>query len=629
MNTPLRSLSTLRDARGLILGLGILLLLTTGCPPPTTYYVHGAYTGIEVGTEAQPFRTIAAGLGHASSGDTVVVASGLYREHVTLPAGVSLVSPRVGAAVIHGGADRDGGHPTVTMANGAELRGFTITGGYDGIKCDGTSGLITRNVIIANYGDGGIVCLDGCTAEIRNNTILGNLGSSYNPRPNGIYAERATPTIVNNIITGNHTGYAPYQCTPAESYNDIWGNRRDYGYDASGGTGTIAADPLFAYTTHNANTQGNDGDYRLAAGSPCRDAGHPDAAYNDADGTRADIGAFDGDGGHAWSQPAQEYFVESVLSALDLPTGPRIDGTSRFTADPVFWFDATGRGTQGETDTRAMLTATVPDLTHGLYSATFLESADPPADRCRVVTVTFDTPRGVAFRQGVDAACNDAGHALERAGAPIIGGELHLSSAWTTGYAADAQAYDTAIHELGHVAGLAHAFRGNRVIGYEGMGGTYSAYTPIETEAIELLYGNPAGTTLDALITSDDIARAVLHPFPILDSLHRAIVTPGWPWQETTSAVMGDTLLLEGSRLTLRWSNEGSASVRPPDYAAPVVYFGNTAVTVDLTNQASVQGAPSRYLQVEVPAGLDLGWTLVYVQNRGLESNPLYLEITG
>jgi hypothetical protein len=34
------------------------------------------------------------------------------------------------------------------------------------------------------------------------------------------------------------------------------------------------------------------GDYRLVAGSPAIDAGHPDAAYNDPDGSRNDIGAF-------------------------------------------------------------------------------------------------------------------------------------------------------------------------------------------------------------------------------------------------------------------------------------------------------------------------------------------------
>ncbi len=626
MSTPKKTARATRQGFGLVLCLGALLMISPACREPRTYFVDGSYVGVETGSEDQPFRTIAAGLDHASPGDTVEVASGLYRENVHLKAGVLLVSRKIAAAVIHGQAGRSGGHPTVSGATAAELRGFTITGGYDGIKCDGTSPIITRNVIVANYGDGGIVCLDGCQAVIRNNTILGNLGSEYNPRPNGIYVENATPTITNNIITGNHTGYAPYQCAPNESYNNIWGNRRDYGYSATAGTGTLSVDPQFTYTTNNPNNQVNDGDYRLAVASPCRDAGNPDAAFNDSDGTRNDMGAFDGDGGHEVSRPAQEYFIESVLGAVDLDTGPRHDGSSRFTADPTIWFDATGSGLQGETDARALLDATIPELTDNLYAATYL-GAGPPTDRCAVVTVTFDSPRGVAFRQGVGAGCTDPGQALERAGANIVGGELHLSDAWKNGFASDTSAVDTAIHELGHVAGLRHSFRGNRVIGYEAMGGTLTQYTAIEKEAVALLYSYPAATTLEQLIAAGKISRIAMHPFPHLDRIYKEIVTSGWPWQSTTSAQVGDTLLLEGSRLTLRWSNEVNTSLRPPDYAPPKVYFGNVEVTVDLADQASAQGAPARYLQVDVPAGLGTGWTLVYVQVRGLESNPLYLEI--
>lgn len=607
----------------------LLMVILLSCNGPTTYYVDGSYTGVETGTISQPYRTITEALNHAVSGDVVEVAPGLYREVITMKEGVKLVSERIGAAVIHGGADRSGGYPTVTGATNAELTGFTITGGYDGIKCDATSPTITRNIIIANYGDGGIVCLNGSEAVIKNNTILGNLGSEYNPRPNGIYVENATPTIINNIITGNHTGYAPYLCTPNESYNNIWGNRRNYGYSAVPGTGTISVDPQFAYTTNNPNNQVNDGDYRLAAGSPCINAGDPNPAYNDADGTRNDMGAFDGNGGYTVSLPAQEYFIESILNAIDYSTGPQINGTSRFTADPEFWFDATGRGTQGEADARTLIDAAIPHLTDNLYHATYRSSTQPPTNRCSVVTVIFDTPRGVAFRQGVNPQCADPGDTIERAGAPIIGGELHLASSWTSGFISNASAVETLLHELGHVAGLSHAFRGNRVIGYEAMGGDLSDYTVVEKEAFELLYSHPAGTSLDTLILDGKIARIAMHPFPHIDGIYREIVTPGWPWQATTYARGGDTILLEGSRLTLRWCNEDSlgAGVRPPDYAPPEVYFGNTSVTADLGNQASAQGSPARYLKLEVPSGLTPGWVIVYVQVRGLQSNPVYLEI--
>jgi len=605
-----------------------LIVLFQACADPNTYYVDASYDGVEAGTVSQPYRTITAALNRAVSGDTIEVVPGLYNENIRMKAGVKVISKKIGAAIIHGGANLSGGRPTVTGADNAQIIGFTITGGYDGIKCAGTSPTIERNIIISNYGDGGVICLNGSRAVIRNNTILGNLGNDTNHLSSGVYAEAATPTIKNNIITGNSIGYAPYQCSPNESYNNIWGNRRDYGYSATAGTGTISSDPKFAYTTNNIINQGNDGDYRLASGSPCRNAGDPNPVYNDSDGSRNDMGAFDGNGGYQVSLPTQEYFIESILSAIDTQTGLRLNGTSRFTANPVFWFDATGRGTQGEQDARDLIDAAIPSLTNNLYRATYLSSSAPPANRCNVVTVIFDSPKGVCFRQGVNAECHDTNFASERAGKPIIGGELHLAASWTTGFASDLTAFNTAIHELGHVASLKHAFRGNRVIGYEsGGGGNLRDYNTIEKEAFSLLYSYPPGTTFDTLIRDGKLTRRAMHPLPIIDKIQKKITTSGWPWVDTTSARAGDTILLVGSRLTVRWLSESNLSVLPPDYAPPKVYFGSTAITADMSNQTNIHGGPARYLQIKVPPGLTPGWICLFVKVRGLESNPVYLEI--
>lgn len=620
--------------------LSITFLVSLGCTH--TYFVDGSYTGPETGTQAQPFRTVARALSTAVSRDIVIVVPGLYRENVTIPDGVVLRSPKVGAAILHGGAGRSGGNPTVTTGNGSELSGFTITGGYDGVMCRGSSPTIRRNVIRGNYGDGGVICLDGCRAMIENNTVLGQLGNTTNNLGIGIYVENATPTLRNNIVTGNDIGYAPYLATPVESYNLIGGNRRDFGYSAAPGTGTLTpADPGFLAPDLD--------DYRLAAGSPARDAGDPAPAYNDADGSRNDIGAFDGDGGYAVGLPTQEYFVESVLGAVDQAAGPRFDGTSRFNADPVFWFDASGRGTQGETDGRALLTVAVGDLTDGLYSAAFRASTTAPADPCQVVTVTFDGPRGVAFRQGAGVGCGDA--SLERSGAPIIGGELHLASSWTRGFAADPTAVETVIHELGHVGGLRHSFRGPHVMG-QGQGCCLGNYSAIEREAFHLLYGYPAATDLARLLADERLTRNVLTPFPRIDQIRRWDVAagawrnakedPGGPDSADFWARPGDWILLNGSRMTLRWSSEYRVAFRPPDYAPPEIFFGNTPVTGDLEHQRcpttppaspctpgepsnNWAGSPARFLKVRVPAGAVSGW--IYVQVRELESNPVWLEV--
>jgi len=259
----------------------LVLLVVSAAKPPrspisysvttayyaTIYYVDSSYKGPESGTIDQPYRTITKAINRAGSGDTVLVAPGLYRENVRLKQRVRLISRYVGGAIIHGGADRSGGNPTVTGANQAELWGFTITGGYTGIRSQGSSPIIRRNVIRGNFGDGGIVCLDGCRAIIENNTILGNLGNAYNGQSIGIYVENGTPFIRNNIITGNDIGYAPYQSNPVEEYNNLWQNRRNFGYSARPGPGTMTGNPMFVNPSLD--------DYRLGSTSPCRNTGHP------------------------------------------------------------------------------------------------------------------------------------------------------------------------------------------------------------------------------------------------------------------------------------------------------------------------------------------------------------------
>jgi len=54
----------------------------------------------------------------------------------------------------------------------------------------------------------------------------------------------------------------------------------------SGSNGNLAVDPRF--------TNESGGDYTLRSASPLIDAGNPDAAYNDLDGSVNDIGLFGG-----------------------------------------------------------------------------------------------------------------------------------------------------------------------------------------------------------------------------------------------------------------------------------------------------------------------------------------------
>jgi hypothetical protein len=98
---------------------------------------------------------------------------------------------------------------------------------------------------------------------------------------------------LNNIIvnSGRYGVYAQFSSAPFIDYNDVWNNGlRDVApanYSPSSldmGSG-ISSNPNFS-----------DQDYHVQ-GPPCVDGGHPDAQYNDANGSRNDMGAYGGPGG--------------------------------------------------------------------------------------------------------------------------------------------------------------------------------------------------------------------------------------------------------------------------------------------------------------------------------------------
>lgn len=632
-----------RVPRAGLVPVGLLCLaLLVGCEEGQ-WHVDGRGSGPPLGTVEQPFRTIGEAVRRAGPGDVIHVAPGLYRENIRLSPGVALVSSRTGAAILHGGASRDGGQPTVVMADGARLSGFTVTGGYIGVLCETGAPVIERNVVRGNHGGSGLSLLDGCDAQVLNNTVLGQLGDPVRNTSRGIYVERARPTLRNNIVMDNDIGLQAYQARPIEVHNLFWNNRRNLGEGLTPGEGTLQLDPLLRDVTVD--------DLRLSGRSPARDAGDPRWEFNDADGSRSDIGAFDGDGGYPVGLPAQQYFLESVLGAIDREDGLQLDGTSRLQQDLLFWFDASGRNTTGALDAWTVISRAVPVLTAGRYRARLHNSATPPFLRCRVVTVSFGgAPRGEAYYQDARGGCQNPDNELGRSGAPIAGGELQLGS-WQQGLADDPEAVATLEHELGHVLGLRHVFRGDTIMGQPHA--LEPGFKAIEREAFGLLYRHPPGTGFEHLLQTGDLSADVLHPFPRVDGIERWDVETGrWQggtWQghqlprsRDAWAARGDYLLLTGSRMTLRWLTEGRTNQRPADHAPPRVLFGGRVYTIDLEGQqcgTSASGSacapgeptndrvgrPARALKWRVPGDAQSGWLVV--KARGMASNPVWLDI--
>jgi hypothetical protein len=296
---------------------------TEGAADIGAYEVTPTHYASPAGTGAWPHVSWPAAAGAlqdavdaAVNGDTVLAAAGVYTvtSQVSLTKGVLLLGPdgRAATTIRHTGSRPD--RVLYLSGSNAVAQGFTITNGYTpsvggGVFC--ASGATLRDCAVngntaGTYGGGVYLATDGGTVErcvLRGNTCLTNDGGGVYGSPGSvvrqclIVSNRAANgggafvylgglvescTIVSNRgVSGGGVHFFPSDGTLRNSI--VWGNSASSGGDqwtvngaalfdhvctlpAKGGAvGSITNDPLFRGAGQE--------DYRLAAGSPCTDAG--------------------------------------------------------------------------------------------------------------------------------------------------------------------------------------------------------------------------------------------------------------------------------------------------------------------------------------------------------------------
>ena len=186
------------------------------CNVSIKWYVDDDNTaGPWYGSQQYPFQHIQDGIDAASNGESVIVMPGIYPENIDFIGKAIVVKSDQGASV----TTIDGGQAGSVIrfgnneAQGSVIEGFTITNGTaasgGGIYCGNSSPTVTNNIITGNSatlwayynGGGGIFCWYS-SPTISNNIFYNNWG---NFEGGAIYLGYSSPIILNNTIDSNRT----------------------------------------------------------------------------------------------------------------------------------------------------------------------------------------------------------------------------------------------------------------------------------------------------------------------------------------------------------------------------------------------------------------------------------------
>lgn len=304
-------------------------------PTPITVWVDGTYGDDHSGDGSRnnPYQTITMAISETVDGDTIQVRPGRYYENLEYGGKAIIINGQFGAdlTVLE---PRDVHRPAVIMDGiasvGARFAGFTVTNfeadyvigmsnsanplvekcifadnrpnpygstlGSSVIRINSSYPTVMRNAFYRNTLPVCVYLILG-SAKIFNNTLDDNLA--------GMHAEHEG-IAYNNIVTNSERqGFSGFWHTEEIDYNDVWNNNPDYDFP-NPGPNNISADPLFIDPHADR--------YYLRFGSPCIDAGNPEAGFNDPDGSRNDIGAYQ-------AVYVIQFGIRSIQEAIDRGNG--------------------------------------------------------------------------------------------------------------------------------------------------------------------------------------------------------------------------------------------------------------------------------------------------------------------
>lgn len=365
------------------------------------------------GSAAAPYATIAAAVAAAPAGAQVLVKAGVYAPFAAGERAVRVVGVDGHAVTFIDGSGVERCF-TATGNELAELQGFTLLNGRADYGAGARGGFLTACVIsncIATAGGGG-----ACESLLENCLVAGNaVESSDAAYGGGVYISSLIgSTVVGNRATGVSRAYGGgcYCDSKLGGYavnSIISGNQAEgasvYGADSYDDAGKL----IKCHIGDGAGfVDAANGDWHLAAGSPCIDAGFSDCALTDADlegnrrisGARIDFGCFEYvqqvafSGSERWCSNAAQSFAVTLVA----------DGEWQI-ASSADWLSAEPASGIGTTTVRCRVAANAD----GAERTAILQADGSGADAAAVLRVgqVAAPPRKGGVRYGVFVGLNE------------------------------------------------------------------------------------------------------------------------------------------------------------------------------------------------------------------------------